>query len=82
MTIQNVKLKNAYTLPLIFDFYILIFYLLLPCHFAFSLFPFDFLLVFNAFPAFYSLTIGMLHFSHLADQVCFFYNLFCGAPTG
>jgi len=52
------------------------------CHFAFSPFPFDFLLVFNAFPAFYSLTIRMFHFPHLADQICFFYNLFCDAPTG
>jgi len=48
ITIQNAKLKNAYTLPLIFGFCILIFYLLLTCHFAFSLFPFDFLLVFGA----------------------------------
>jgi len=39
-------------------------------------------LVFDAFPAFYSLTIRMLHFPHLADQICLFYNLFCDAPTG
>ena len=82
MTTQNAKLKNAYTFPCIFAFCILILYLPSLCHFAFSLFPFDFLLVFNAFPAFYSLTIRMLHFPHLADQICLFYNLFCGAPTG
>jgi len=82
MTTQNAKLKNAYIFPLIFGFCILIFYLLLTCHFAFPLFPFDFLLVFNAFPALYSLTIRVLHFPHLADQVRLFYNLSCGAPTG
>jgi len=48
VTIQKSKLKNAYTLACIFAFYILLFYLLSPCHFAFLLLPFDFLLVFGA----------------------------------
>jgi hypothetical protein len=130
MTTQNAKLKDAYSFPLIFDFCILIFHLLLRCHFAFLFFLFDFLLllgaqdfpsnisallytqalhlgifavrpfrvvqheakashyiskqplVFNAFPAFYSLIVRMLHFPDFADQICLFYNLFCDAPTG
>jgi len=42
MTIQNAKLKKAYTFPRIFAFCILIFYLLLLGHFAFSILIFDF----------------------------------------
>jgi len=42
MTTQNAKLKKAYTFPRIFAFCILIFYLLLLCHFAFSILIFDF----------------------------------------
>ena len=39
-------------------------------------------LVFDAFPAFYPLIIRVLHFLHLADQICLFYNLLRDAPTG
>jgi hypothetical protein len=48
ITIQNTKIKNSYTFPCIFAFCILILYLLLLCHFAFLLLPFDFLLGFGA----------------------------------